>query len=714
MARLESENIWPIERKDHPVFSGSEKEGLDEQIPEADFENKELAEFAFNHPDIFRRGFLEHVRVESKESYHGKSFACVWPTKFCPVGCECCFFKSPKCAGGKHEDDTSIHGEGRERLIQFINDMNAGEFVIAGGGEPFLEKELMRQIAAEVDADKLFFSSSGIWAKNPQSAETVVDGLHEAHQKNPQKKHLDLRLSFDRFHAERIAPKGDFDYVMNLFNVYRQKYKDENDFKLSFHSMWEDRATMEKLLAMLPVAGRERKDEKTEIVTLADGYSFEVRWKRLFNSNTLVNMHDTPVVNKNAGIFDEDISTEHHGNMSVVFNKDGEEKGADILIHYDGTVLNWGATSPDNEPSIYTHTYDEVMQQIFDDIIGLSFLEKGNDYRDAIIEEVNPEAVKRAKAMNLRDFYSRVVLEESRTRLYVCVRAAQDYIAEGRISADEMNKWPAKVRQLVAMSRDELIEAYKVSDYSIVNEYLDSPKVDVKALAGLYRLVRLGQYDITPEHMVDTVQKSDFKRKEEFIAEVAMELASKIKDSFEAYSKQKGKERADIALLDASKVTCLSQKELGIASEEILAALPPEVAQNFKVAMDFLLADEFGGLEAGTRPIKGEDVTLEVFIQKPGKGKEGAGSEIHVDHIDIQMVVSEAGDLMGLNTQDTATIDGATPDPKREGLHLTSKSDQWRAMGKKEIFIIFPFTPHASGGIGKESKIDRLVLKIKV
>jgi hypothetical protein len=170
MSILESPNICPIENKRHPRLNPESEPVETLELPENELEDGELAEYAFGHPDIFRQSILENVRVENIETFHGKSFACVWPTKFCPVGCDCCFFKSPKCAGTEHAADNTITPEGREKLIRFINDANVREFVIAGGGEPFLERELMKQIAAHVDAEKLFFLLAvfGLGALNRQ------------------------------------------------------------------------------------------------------------------------------------------------------------------------------------------------------------------------------------------------------------------------------------------------------------------------------------------------------------------------------------------------------------------------------------------------------------------------------------------------------------------------------------------------------------------
>lgn len=714
---------WPIENLNHP---GIRKFNTDKGVKESEPESEEpvtgteeerspetaleQAKDAFANPDALRAAVLEHIRVEPTERLDGESFLCIWPNKHCPVGCSVCFFNSPEESGGQPTDETRIPKEFWGPAIETINSANVRELVIAGGGEPFLRRAFVERMFAEAKAKNIFLSTSGIWAQRKGSAETIVEKLFQAHKANVNNPVTDIRLSFDEYHAEKISPDGDLDYAKNLLAIFQERYSDEKNFRVSFHSMDGD-PTMERLIRELPTQQREWKDNKTEIITLENGYQFEIRWKRLFHSDPEIDMHDTPAVDRNIEIFDEDINSEHSGNMSVVFNE-GKPKGSDLLVHYDGTILNWGASSPDNESSLYKGGYKAAMQKAFDDVLALSFLEKGNTYREGIVAEVNPTAVRRAKAMNLRDFYSRAMLEEARTRLYLSIRVTQDYIREGRVSENEVQQWPKELQQLIAMTPSELQEGYHASNYTIVHQYLSEPSLDETQLAHLFSLVRKGHYDVTPQQMLQIVEESDFAKKNEFRERAADELAQNVKTAFEISRLEDGQQREDESLVDASHAVCLSREELKMAKEKILSALPAKLQLRFRSAFDFLERDHLDDHEGGKYPIDGETVYVEV-LHKPGKGKEGAVSEVHAEHTDIQMNVGGEEECIGLNSKGTATLTGSTPDPKREGRHLTSRPDQWRQLGRDEIMILFPGTPHAPGGGDSETLFKKLIVKVK-
>ncbi|NTU46738.1 DUF386 family protein [Candidatus Roizmanbacteria bacterium] len=692
---------WPIEVGNHPIVCQSNV--LEESIDTASIE------FAFQHPDELRNIILKSVKVEPLEKFDGKSFVCVWPTKFCPVGCDMCFFHSPKANMEKKTPETTLTQAGQSKFIQFVNAANTGELVIAGGGEPFHEPDFMNQIAEQVKADKIFLTTSGIWAKSKQKAETLLSNLYDAHTRNGNDTRLDIRLSFDKFHASKISPDHSLGYVWNLLEIFREKYRDA-DFRLSFHTMWGDE-TMQELLDKLPVSARTQKNNKTELISLADGFTFEIRWRRLFYPNQHANLNDRASVKSAKDIMNEDILTEHNGNMSVVYQNNGEPSGADFLIHYDGTVLNWGATSPDNEPSLYSQEYEEVMERALSDVLSLSVLEKGNAYRDSLIEEINPKAVERAKAFNLRDFYSRTQLEESSTRLYASVRIIQDYIAEGRISQEQVHNWPKILQMLISAKPNTLIDVYNKINHNIVHQYLEHEGTTADQLAHLYMLTRLGQYNVSPQNMVETVSKSDFRDKEQFNKYVAKILAFEFIDnlSHSLHSEQTPEGETSL-LLEASRVVLMNLDELRIGGSEIIKALPSTLRSKFNEVIEILLSGRLNDLPPGEYAI---DSLFLKRISKNARPTTTAKAELHTGNIDIHINIG-GGEMAGFNTQGTATLDNAKKDPNTEGLILDCQPTQWKTLSPGEIAFIFPHTPHALGKGETEHKIEKAVIKLSL
>jgi|GEM_PF-1344894 len=737
MALHQATRLWPTEIQDNPAVMHAplleprvddiESHlqtlvlNLRDEVHEKVDEDSLLASAVFRNPRLFRQLALDTVRVPGKENYDGKSFVCVWPTKFCPVGCDCCFFSSPAKDAPYGKENTITDGDGSDRLIQFLEDANVGELVVAGGGEPFLRKEFMYKIAREAKADKIFFTTSGYWAKSPEKARELLAKMYEEFSKNPHGSNVDFRVSLDKFHAAKLSPDGSLEYVMNLIQIFRESYSDkrEKGFTLGFHSMEGDE-TMEDVLKKLPVVKRERKNIKTEVITLSDGFSFEIRWKRLFYSDASMSMNDTEAVERNTEIFDHDISSEHGGNMSVVFNPGDQPKGLDWLIHYDGTALSWGAGVIDNEQSIYTHSYAELVKSAKNDPVSLRFLERGNDDRNAIIGEVNPRAVARSKAINLRDFYSRIILEEDQTKLYLTIRTLQLYLSEGRIGEEDIKQWPQVIQDLVKMPIEKLQEGYIRGGYNIVRQYLDNPNVSIDDLVHLYRLVCRGHYDVTPEQMLAIIEDSQFFMREDFRARIIdvhneyPQVAERFAKSVRASSLGILRHVDDSSLLSSAETLVLNFDELRSNKHALLAVLHPRLRPRFEAAFEFLLTADLDNLGPCEYEVIGRDVYAEEVKTKPGKGHDGATSEIHIENTDIQVVLSDQFEEIGLNTKGSATLSGAIDHPKREGKQLTSRPDLWRPISKGEIMIILPMTPHAARGIDTDKKLRKLTLKIRM
>src|SRR5688572_23328405 len=91
-------------------------------------------------PNILKDTEAQHTHEQAK------SFICVFPTKFCGVGCEFCFFASPNST--KAGAESRFSEEGSAKFIQFANAANVGYLQISGGGEPF------HQLSFIVDAIK--------------------------------------------------------------------------------------------------------------------------------------------------------------------------------------------------------------------------------------------------------------------------------------------------------------------------------------------------------------------------------------------------------------------------------------------------------------------------------------------------------------------------------------------------------------------------------
>ena len=84
----------------------------------------------FSKPQYYRDRFLSSNLIRGNmDKFTGKSFICVSLTRFCPVGCKFCFFKSgPVFKKASLEDHMTE--EGINKFIQFANQVNLGYLLV--------------------------------------------------------------------------------------------------------------------------------------------------------------------------------------------------------------------------------------------------------------------------------------------------------------------------------------------------------------------------------------------------------------------------------------------------------------------------------------------------------------------------------------------------------------------------------------------------------
>lgn len=510
---------WPIELHNHP-FGSIKKGGVDpieitngpvaEDSETSDLQDPlEIARDCFEHPRLYRDKILERVAVTPAETYNGGNVFYMWMNKTCPVGCEFCFFRSPERS--KDKSKTEITDEGIARLIQFTEDGKIDKFVVSGGGEPTVCKNKVNILASKVNAETFTVVTSAYWSRKKEKTDEVLSNLYKAAKENPHNATAIVRLSLDEHHLERIARGKGFGYIQNLIDWFAENAPNDPHFKLLIHTMEGDK-TVEELLTTLPIESRvdqtKHLNRKTQ-VTLRNGLTFNVEYSQIFDSNPEVDLRDEKKLAKNTQTFHDFIDQRRNGNMSLSFHGNDQPKGVYFLTLYDGTTIIWGATSPDVETTIYKDDYATTMKKNLNDVITLGALEKGPYHMQDLVTEVDPKAVERAVGVGLRDFYTRLLLEEDKTRLYVSLRLIQEYIADGRIHSEQIKSWPARLQTLITLDPVKLKEICIDARYNIVQQYLDDPKVSAETLLALYKLVRLGHYAITPEAMHRQVMESN-------------------------------------------------------------------------------------------------------------------------------------------------------------------------------------------------------------
>jgi hypothetical protein len=133
------------------------------------------------------------------------------------------------------------------------------------------------------------------------------------------------------------------------------------------------------------------------------------------------------------------------------------------------------------------------------------FLRKGYEYRNNIIAEVNPLALLRAQAINLRDYFAAFLLEEDNTKLYYAIRTIQSFLSEFFIHTDDLKHLSEELQAAIRLPVNELKELYAQADYDILIQWMDEKRFDEKKWRDAFLLIALGQYKVSPSRLQEKI-----------------------------------------------------------------------------------------------------------------------------------------------------------------------------------------------------------------
>ncbi|WP_092719730.1 4Fe-4S cluster-binding domain-containing protein [Acinetobacter albensis] len=432
----------------------------------------------FDTPLILRKRILETVSVKPNFTLNGSGFICALITSRCPVGCSHCMF-----AANMLEPENSFNTFTEERidkLITLVKDSNTNYLLISGGGEPFLYPNLMYRLAEKTSANLTWFVTSGFWAKNRNYAFSLLDRMYQSYLKGtaqfPNRK-ICLRLSLDFQHLEKIN-SNKFEYIINIIDFFEEKIGNNSNFFFQIHSIEGNELLIDQLIKTLNGKLRNKDsvlhsfDKKTEshiTATTSNGFIFDITFAKLLLSNLAPDLSNLNNIKESINIWEKDHNINEKGHAPLQINSDGTI-GSDMLVIYDGRVSGaWQSEMPDVKINIDTHCHKSIMKSTFSDIAVLATIEKGLDYRFNIINEVSEKSCIRAKAVNIRDYTSPILMEEDTIKLYYTIRAAQDYITNNRLNYSD-----SELKSIFSLKKNELIQLFHSSNQDILKQFYNS------------------------------------------------------------------------------------------------------------------------------------------------------------------------------------------------------------------------------------------------
>ncbi|MGN0929968.1 MAG: 4Fe-4S cluster-binding domain-containing protein [Alphaproteobacteria bacterium] len=470
----------------------------------------QINENIFNNPQYFRNLILNNLKVNFvKENFSGKGIACVFLTRFCPVSCEFCFFKSLPQNSVKTEKD-AFNQIGINNLISFINSANLAYLLISGGGDPFTEFNSILRLIKETNVNKIVLVTSGFWAINEEKTLEYLDKIY----KQIKDKEVILRLSYDEHHVNKLSDKN----IYHIISIFEKNFPLSKNFKLRIHTMIDDKE-IDKFLKNIEGKIKYKKkiisNSDSNIVSkinpydykiiLNNNFSFEIGFSYRFYPDPKINLNNNDIIKRNLNVFEKDLKNSQNYNSAIAFNNDSS-KGLDFWINYNGNVCTWGNQVPDNVQNIYFDDYNEVISKTFSDPIMASYLIKGSLYRYNILNEISHKTVLKSKLINIRDYVGSILFEEDKIRLYYTIRVLQDFFKDNILKDRDLIKLPKNLQNTIKFDKNYLINLYNNSNYTIIDQFLSKKQSKEEAIE-LLELIKLNHYDVNKEKILSFIHK---------------------------------------------------------------------------------------------------------------------------------------------------------------------------------------------------------------
>jgi organic radical activating enzyme len=474
---------------------------------------EELVKNVFLEPLKYRKEIISHKIVQSNpQEYNGKSFMCVFFTRFCGVGCPFCFFKSAPARGEVTiRDQFSKYGV--DRFIQFCNEANLGYVLISGGGEPLNQKYAVLRTIEEVQTDKIVCVTSGNWAFNKEAGRKYLAEIDQAIKRRKSPCKVVVRVSVSEGHAIKLGTKP----ATHLIELFDELYQDHPHLKLQIHA-FENDSMLEKTLQNFPghikiVDKSKRVSDDEQVIKVIptkldvifpSGYRIIVGVSKVFESGLRPNLHKIENHLKTMKVFERDLEESEDNNSAVLFNTNGD-KGVDWSLNYNGNICLWQNQVNDNQFNLYEDDYQTIFNGIFNDPLMFSYIDKGRVYRESIVAEVSSKAVLRMKSISLRDYSGTIIFEEEKTRLYYTIRVLRDFISENRVSIESLKNLSKELQYFLFCDIEELKKNYFSSPFTIVDQ-LKRVDFDSVKWRDFLELVKLGHYELSQEQIEDALQ----------------------------------------------------------------------------------------------------------------------------------------------------------------------------------------------------------------
>lgn len=495
----------------------------------------------FDEPNFYLNELknISFIKRDKQKRHTGKSVAVIFLTRYCNLGCDFCIYKSKPKNEIEVNEKNEFSNIGCERAISFINDSNVGYLLIAGGGEPFEKEQCIYDIMRQVNVERVIIATNGFWVLDSKKTKEIFEKLNEILSKQKYIKDFIIRFSIDQWHQKKINLQS----VAEMFKLYSNIVDDKDRFKLEIHTIIGDNTISELVKEM----GKEvyendsityvsdnkkiyKKSKKRSYIEMRDNQRINVGYAKLFYPNLKINLNQPKEkTEKVLKPFYEDVINSQDGNFSTVQNNDGTF-GLDYLINFNGNVSTWGNYQLKNIPNLYSNSNEEINNLLYNDLISYSYIDLDLADREKIVKKVNPLAVTRSAAINVRDYSGAYLLYENKTALYYLIMIIKKYIDEGLIDTETIEQLPEELYNLINTDESLIQQEYNKSNYSIINQYIENEENKMENWAAILYLIKNGHFFVPEQQMRLALNYINSKQTDKFndIDEIIQKYDAKI------------------------------------------------------------------------------------------------------------------------------------------------------------------------------------------
>lgn len=428
---------------------------------------------ADSRPNIFtnarelRGNILKDYPKSTQELYYPLSVAYIWPTLYCPIGCEHCMYSSPK---PKTKDNGAVlNDRALGNFIQLSKDSHLESLVVSGGGEPMLELPSILRLLREAQFKYFEITTGGHWLLSDKA---IIKNLEKLQQTITDRKNrgdtidFSIRLSVDQFHQKMVKPER----VKRLIDILRedaglpQNERKYPDIRLFLRALLIEDPTIDEIANMLG-AELSQMEGYTRKLRFKDHLSYGINELLIFYKDMrFVGRGRDRVDTKSVELdqyFESYSSSNGDIRLGMTYLKPGSKgevlDGINIFVRHDGSIMPYGG-APDVVSNIDSESYREFLSKLWSDIISRTLLFKGVNHVKRVAEEIDPNVSERARHKNWIASIVDESLSTIEVRLYISIRLLQEEVKNGSINIDQL---PPYVQELMSISPEQLRKDYE-------------------------------------------------------------------------------------------------------------------------------------------------------------------------------------------------------------------------------------------------------------